>query len=85
MIKCLVSKFMYVGKPKTKTCLGQVLDIVQDCSNQDSRTVKLQKEEASYCEARPIENCVQQDLNQAQAHENVQGFSPTLLGIKGNP
>ena len=71
MIKCLVFKFMYVGKPRTKTCLDQVLDIAQDCSNQDSRTVKLQKEEANCYEARSIKNCVQQDLNQAQARENV--------------
>ena len=39
---------MYVGKPRTNTCLGQdihileqVLDISQDGSSQDSRTVKL--------------------------------------------
>ena len=32
-----------------------MLDITQDCSSQDSRTVKLQKEEVSYCEARQIE------------------------------
>ena len=27
------------------------IDIAQDCSSQDLRIVKLQKEEASYCEA----------------------------------
>ena len=41
---------MYVGKPKTKTCLDQVLDIAQDRSSQDSRTIKLQKEEFRFCD-----------------------------------
>ena len=46
---------MYVCKPRTKTCLNYVLDIAQDCLSYDSRTVKLQKEEGNYHEARPIE------------------------------
>ena len=66
-----------------------MLEIVHDGSSQDSRTCKLQKEEFSFCEARPIEryvrlieNRVLQILNKAQAHENVWGFSLTLQGIK---
>lgn len=69
---------MYVGKSRTKTCLDQVLDFAQDCSSQELRTVKLQKEEVSYYEARPIErqirlieNRVMQILNQAHARENI--------------
>ena len=72
--KCLDSKFVYVGKPRTKTCLVQVLDIAQDCSSQDSRTVKLQKEDFRFCEARLIERKVRpikshflQILNQVQS------------------
>ena len=56
---------MYVGKSKTKTCLDYVLDIVQVCTNQDLRIVKLQKEKFKICEARlierktrPIECCI---------------------------
>ena len=41
---------MYVGKPKTKTCLDYVLDIAQVCTSQDLRTVKLQKEKFKICE-----------------------------------
>ena len=32
-----------------------MLDIAQDCSSQDLRTVKLQKEEFRFCETQPIE------------------------------
>ena len=32
------------------------LDIAQDCTNQDSRTFKLQKGEFKFCEALPIKN-----------------------------
>ena len=49
-----------------------MLDIVQDCTVQDSRTVMLQNEEESFYEARsienqvrPIENLKLQILNQA--------------------
>ena len=35
-----------------------MLDIAQDCSSQDSRIAKLQKEEVSLCEARLIERKV---------------------------
>ena len=54
---------MYVGKSKTKTCLDYVLDIVQVCTNQDLRIVKLQKEKFKICEAierktRKIECCI---------------------------
>jgi len=47
---------VYIDKPRTKTYLDYVLDIAQDCINQDSRTLKLQKEEFKFCEARPIKN-----------------------------
>ena len=36
--------------------LRTVLDIAQDGSSQNSRTVKLQKEEFRNCKARPIEH-----------------------------
>ena len=55
--KCLDSKFVYIGKLRTKKCLVQVLDIAQDCSSQDS-TVKLQKEEFRFYEARLIKRQV---------------------------
>ena len=48
---CLESQFVYVGKPRTKTCLGQVLEIAQSGSCQDSRTYKLQENELKFCEA----------------------------------
>ena len=64
MIKSLDPYFVYVDKPRTKTCLDQVLDNAQDYTNQDSRAFKLQKGEFKFCEGlpiknqtRPIENC----------------------------
>ena len=39
-------------------CLRTVLDIAQVDLSQDSRTVKLQKEEFKNCKARPIERKV---------------------------
>ena len=48
-----------------------MLGFVQGCLNQDSRIDKLQKEEASYYEAWPIESCVLQILNQAQACKSI--------------
>ena len=50
---------MYVGIPKTKTCLDYVLDIAQVCTNQDSKIVKLQKEKFKIYEAWPIERKTQ--------------------------
>ena len=47
---------MYVGKSRIKICLDQVLDIAQDCTNQDTRTFKMQKGEFKFWEARPIKN-----------------------------
>ena len=44
-----------VGKPKTKTCLGLVLDIAQSFTSQNSRMYKLQQIELIFYEARPIE------------------------------
>ena len=43
MIKYLEFQFVCVGKPRTKTCLGQVLDIAQSCTSQDLRMYKLQE------------------------------------------
>ena len=54
-IKYLESYFVYVGKPRTKTCLEQVLDIAQGDISQVSRTFKLQEKELKFNEARPIE------------------------------
>ena len=55
MIKCLESQSVYVGKPRTKTCLEQVLDIAQGDSSQVSRTFKLQEKELKFNEAQLIE------------------------------
>ena len=72
---------MYVGKPRTKICLDQVLDIAQGCLSQDSRTDKLQKENVSFYEARlikrntrPIESRILQNFNQAQSPQKRLGF-----------
>ena len=56
MIKCLEFYFVYVSKPRTKTCLEQALDIAQGDTSQVSRTFKLQEKELNFSEARPIEN-----------------------------
>ena len=48
-----------------------MLDITQDCTNQDSRTFKLQKGEFKLCEARPIENC-----SKSNSAEFKSGSSP---------
>ena len=37
MIKCLEFQIVCVGKPRTKRCLGEVLEIAQTCKGQDSR------------------------------------------------
>jgi len=42
-----------------------VLDIAYDGSSQDSRTVKLQKEEFRICQARLIESRTLENVNQA--------------------
>ena len=55
MIKCLEFQLVYVGKPRTKTCLEQVLDIAQGCIGQNSRMYKLQEKELIFYEAQPIE------------------------------
>jgi len=45
-IKCLKSQIVYVGKPRTKTCLEKVLVIAQSVSSQRSRIFKLQEKES---------------------------------------
>ena len=44
-----------VDKPRTKTCLGLVLDIAQSFIGQNLRMYKLQEIELIFYEARPIE------------------------------
>ena len=80
---------MYVGKPRTKTCLYQVLDIAQGCLSQDSRTDKLQKEDVSFYEARlierktrPIESHILQNFNQAQSPRKRLGFELNITLYK---
>ena len=53
-----------------------MLDIAQDCTNQDSRTFKLQKEEFKFCEARPIENYTR--LNENHRKVNFADFKSGL-------
>ena len=66
-----------------------MLDIAQDCSSQDSRIAKLQKEEVSLCEARlierkvrPIEICNLQNLNQAQSLRKRLEFQSNAIRYK---
>ena len=72
-----------------------MLDIAQSgsCQDQDSRIYKLQEKELKFSEAWSIEEWNSTDqisqkknfyrfLEQAQARENILGFSPTLLFIK---
>ena len=47
-----------------------MLDITQDCTNQDSRTFKLQKGEFKLCEARPIENCSKSNSTEFKSSSN---------------
>ena len=71
-----------VDKPRTKTCLGLVLDIVQSFTGQNSRMYKLHEIELIFYEARLIEglgsinretqkNNFCRFFKQAQANENV--------------
>ena len=55
-----------------------MLDIAQDCSTQDSRIVKLQKEKVNFSETRPIERKARliesrnlQNLIKPKTHKNV--------------
>ena len=48
--------FCLCWQTENKTYLDQVLDIAQDCTNQVSRTFKLQKGEFIFCEARLNKN-----------------------------
>ena len=52
--KYLESQLVCVDKPRTKTCLGLVLDIAQSFTGQNSRMYKLQEIESIFYEARPI-------------------------------
>ena len=69
--------------------LRTVLDIVQVDSNQDSRPVKLQKEEFKNCKAqpierkvRPIELCFLQILNQTRKPVKHLGFESNTARYK---
>ena len=57
-----------------------MLDIAQDCTNQDSRTFKLQKREFKFYKAQPIEN--RKKVNSANFKS---GLSPRKhLGFQHN-
>ena len=45
-----------------------MLDIAQNCTNQDTRTFKLQKGEFKLCEAQPIENSTQPSENRRKVN-----------------
>ena len=51
-----------------------MLDIAHDDSSQDSRIVKLQEKEAKICKARPIEDRILQNFNQAKSPWKRLGF-----------
>ena len=47
--------FYVCWQTEIKTCLDYVLDICHDSTSQDSRTLKLQKEEFTFSEVQSIE------------------------------
>ena len=77
---------MYIGKPKTKTCLDLVLDITQDCTNQDSRAFKVQKGEFKFSETRLIENYIRPIENHSKSNsiEFKTGPRRKRLGFQSN-
>ena len=59
-----------------------MLNIAQVCSSQVSRTVKLQKEEASYYEVWPIKNRVLQNFKSRPSSQNCLGFQSNTTRYK---